>query len=223
MDERHWAAVDAYLVDKLLGDDPVLDAVLEANHAAGLPAMDVSPVQGKLLQLLARMAGARRVLEIGTLGGYSTIWLARALPADGHVVTLEAQPSHAAVAEANFARAGVAERIDLRVGPALETLPVLAREGGGPFDLVFIDADKENNLAYLDWALRLGRVGSVIVFDNVVRQSRVLDAASIDPSTQGVQRLFDQLARDSRLSATAIQTVGVKGWDGFALVRVEGL
>lgn len=223
MNPRHWAAVDAYLVDRLLGDDPVLDAVLEENHAAGLPAIDVSPAQGKLLHLLARMVGARRVLEIGTLGGYSTIWLARAVPADGMVVTLEALPAHAAVAQSNFARAGVAERIDLRVGPALETLPVLAREGGGPFDLVFIDADKENNPAYLDWALRLGRVGSVIVFDNVVRQGRVLDAASDDPSTQGVRHLFDQLARDSRLSATAIQTVGVKGWDGFALVRVERL
>lgn len=221
MDEQHWSAVDDYLVKRLVGDDPMLDAVLEANHAAGLPAIDLSPAQGKLLHLLARMAGARRVLEIGTLGGYSTIWLTRALPADGVVVTLEALAAHAAVARENFARAGLAGRIDLRVGPALETLPVLAREDGGPFDFVFIDADKENNLAYLDWALRLGRVGSVIVFDNVVRQGRVLDAASNDPSTQGVRRLLDRLAGDPRLSATAIQTVGVKGWDGFALVRVE--
>jgi len=217
MSEDEWSAVDDYIVDQLLVRDDVLEAVLAANAAAGLPGIDVSPPQGKFLHLLARIAGARKILEIGTLGGYSTIWLARASPADGIVVTLEADRRHAAVAQANFARAGLAARIDLRVGPALETLPMLEAEGIGPFDLIFIDADKPNNPHYLAWAIRLGRPGSVIVGDNVVREGAVLDPHSTALGVRGVRRFFDLLASEPRLSATAIQTVGAKGWDGFAL------
>jgi predicted O-methyltransferase YrrM len=221
MDQKLWNAVDAYMVDSLLPPDPALDAVMAANAKAGLPAIDVSPAQGKLLYLLARMSGARRILEIGTLGGYSTIWLARAVPADGRVVTLEAMAKHAEVARANFASAGVAERIDLRVGKALDSLPVLAAEGGGPFDFVFLDADKQHNSDYLGWALKLARPGTVIVADNVVRDGEILDAGSKDSSVQGTRRFFDMLAQEPRLTATAIQTVGTKGWDGFALAMVE--
>jgi len=217
MSEDEWSAVDDYIVDQLLVRDDVLEAVLAANAAAGLPGIDVSPPQGKFLHLLARIAGARKILEIGTLGGYSTIWLARALPADGIVVTLEADRRHAAVARANFARAGLAARIDLRLGPALETLPTLQSEGTGPFDLVFIDADKPNNPDYLAWAIRLGRPGTVIIGDNVVREGAILAPDSADPTVQGIRRFFDLLASEPRLSATAIQTVGGKGWDGFAL------
>lgn len=217
MSRKQWTAVDDYMAGRLVAPDEALSAVLAANAGAGLPAIDVSPLQGKLLHLLARIAGARKVLEIGTLGGYSTIWLARALPADGIVVTLEASPHHAAVARANFARAGVAARIELREGPALETLPALEAEGIGPFDLVFIDADKPSNPDYLAWAIRLGRKGSVIVGDNVVREGAVLAADSDNPSVGGIRRFFDLLAAEPRLSATAIQTVGGKGWDGFAL------
>jgi predicted O-methyltransferase YrrM len=216
-----WDAVDAYIIDRLLPPDPVLDAVMAANAAAGLPAIDVSPAQGKLLYLLARMSGARRILEIGTLGGYSTIWLARAVPAGGLVVTLEAMPDHAEVARANFARAGLADRIDLRLGNALDSLPVIAAEAGGPFDLVFLDADKQNNPAYLTWALKLARPGTVIIADNVVREGEIIDAASTDGSIKGVRRFFDMLAEEPRLSATAIQTVGGKGWDGFAFAIVD--
>lgn len=219
--EEQWTAVDNYITARLVRPDDVFRAALAANKAAGLPAIDVSPLQGKFLHLIARIAGARRILEIGTLGGYSTIWLAGALPADGVVVTLEANLRHAAVARANFARAGLAARIDLREGPALETLPRLAAEGTGPFDLIFIDADKENNPAYLTWATRLGRPGSVIVGDNVVREGALLSAGNPDPSVQGVRRFFDLLANEPRLNATAIQTVGVKGWDGFALAVLE--
>jgi predicted O-methyltransferase YrrM len=216
-----WDAVDAYIIDRLLPPDPVLDAVMSANAAAGLPAIDVSPAQGKLLYLLARMSGARRILEIGTLGGYSTIWLARAVPPGGQVVTLEAMPNHAEVARANFARAGLADRIDLRLGNALDSLPVIAAEAAGPFDLVFLDADKQNNPHYLAWALKLARPGTVIIADNVVREGEVLDAASADGSIKGVRRFFDMLAEEPRLTATAIQTVGGKGWDGFAFAIVD--
>ncbi len=220
MDQDRWNAVDAYINARLVADD-VLDGVLAANAAGGLPAIDVSPSQGKLLHLIARMMGARRVLEIGTLGGYSTIWLARALPQDGTVVTLEAEPAHAEVARANFARARVADRIDLRLGAALDSLAALAAEGAEPFDLVFIDADKPNNPHYLAWALRLARPGTVIIGDNVVREGEVLDAASRDPSVEGVRRFFDMLSAEPRLSATAIQTVGSKGWDGLSFAIVD--
>ncbi len=220
MDQDRWNAVEAYINARLVADD-VLDGVLAANAAGGLPAIDVSPSPGKLLHLIARMMGARRVLEIGTLGGYSTIWLARALPQDGTVVTLEAEPAHAEVARANFARARVADRIDLRLGAALDSLAALAAEGAEPFDLVFIDADKPNNPHYLAWALRLARPGTVIIGDNVVREGEVLDAASRDPSVEGVRRFFDMLSAEPRLSATAIQTVGSKGWDGLSFAIVD--
>ena len=213
---------ERWLDAHLLAPDPTLDAVLAANAAAGLPAHDVSPSQGKLLHLLARIAGARAVLEIGTLGAYSTTWLARALPADGVVVTLEADARHAEVARANLARAGVASRVELRVGAALETLPLLAAERRTPFDLVFIDADKRSNVAYLDWALRLARPGAAIVIDNVVRDGAVLDASSADESVRGVRALAERLADEPRIDATALQTVGGKGWDGFVLALVRG-
>ncbi|WP_454916519.1 O-methyltransferase [Xanthobacter sediminis] len=215
-----WSAVDDYLADRLLPRDPVLEATLAASAAAGLPPIAVSATQGQMLHLFALMMGARRILEIGTLGGYSTLFLARALPADGRLVTLEAAPHHAAVAAANFRRAGLSDRIDLRVGPALETLPKLEAEGAGPFDFVFIDADKPSNTEYLRWALRLTRPGSVIICDNVVRNGAVLNADSPDASVQGVRRFFDALAAETGLTATAVQTVGAKGYDGFALIRV---
>lgn len=221
MTQEQWTAVDDYLVRYLVPPDDALDAALAANSAARLPSIDVSPLQGKLLYLLARIAGARKILEIGTLGGYSTIWLARAVAADGLVVTLEASPHHAAVARANFARAGLAARIDLREGAALDSLQALENEGIGPFDFFFIDADKENNPSYLAWAMRLGRKGSVIVADNVVREGEILVLETADPSARGIQRFFDLLAAEQRLSATAIQTVGTKGWDGFALAVLD--
>lgn len=221
MSQDQWIEVDDYIVGRLGLADDVLSQTLAANAAAGLPAHDVSPAQGKFLHLLARMTGARRILEIGTLGGYSTIWFARALPADGLVVTLEANPHHAEVAGANFERAGLAGRIDMRVGPALETLPHIEAEDIGPFDLVFIDADKTNNPHYLDWALKLARPGTVIVCDNVIRDGAVVDAVSADPSVIGARNAFDLMARSPRLSATALQTVGAKGWDGFLMAVVE--
>lgn len=221
MSQAQWTAADDYMAGRLIRPDDALDATLAANAAAGLPAINVSPLQGKFLHLQARIAGARKVLEIGTLGGYSTIWLARALPADGMVVTLEANRHHAAIARANFAQARLSPRIDLREGPALETLPTLEAEGAGPFDLVFIDADKPNNPSYLAWAVRLGRPGTVIIGDNVVRHGAILTPDSGDPNVQGVRRFFDLLAEEPRLSATAIQTVGSKGWDGFALAVLD--
>lgn len=221
MMQKQWAEVDAWLATHLVPPDAALGAALAANAAAGLPAIDVSPLQGKLLYLLARITGARKILELGTLGGYSTIWLARALPADGLVVTVEASPLHAAVARANFARAGLAARIAIREGAALDILPALEREGVGPFDLVFIDADKENNRDYLASAIRLGRKGSVIVADNVVREGEIVATDSADPGVRGIRNFFDLLAAEPRLSATAIQTVGTKGWDGFALAVLE--
>lgn len=216
-----WSAMDDYICERLLPADPVAEAVLAESEKAGLPAISVSAAQGQMLYLFARMVGARRILEIGTLGGYSTLFLARALPAGGTVVTLEADPHHAAVARANFARAGIADAVDLRLAPAIETLPVLEAEGQGPFDFIFIDADKPSNPDYLAWSLRLSRPGTVIVCDNVVREGRVLNADSTDAAIRGVRRLFDLVGADTRLSATAVQTVGAKGYDGFALLLVE--
>jgi predicted O-methyltransferase YrrM len=220
MTENPWTQVENYFTALLNAPDPGLDAALEASAEAGLPAINVSPSQGKLLYLLARMIGARRILEIGTLGGYSTIWLGRALPADGRLISLEADPRHAEIARANLARAGLADVVDVRVGQALDTLPLLVDEGRGPFDLFFIDADKPNNAAYFDWALRLSRPGSVIIVDNVVRSGRVVDAASDDEQVQGVRRLLERMAQDPRVDADAIQTVGSKGYDGFAIALV---
>ncbi len=221
MTDDVWTAVDKYITDLLVPSDPVLEAALQAASAAGLPSIQVSPVQGKLLHLLARGCQARQILEIGTLGGYSTIWLARALPAGGHVVTLEADPKHAEVARANFALARPADVIELRQGPALETFPKLAAEGRGPFDLIFIDANKSSMPEYFDWALKLSRPGSVIIADNVVRHGAVLDGSSSDVDVQGVRRFNERLAAEKRVSATEIQTVGSKGYDGFALAVVN--
>ncbi len=218
MTQETWDAVDGYFSGLLVGPDAALDAALEASDAAGLPQIAVSANQGKLLHLLARVRGARRILEIGTLGGYSTIWLARALPADGQLITLEYDPKHAEVARANLARAGLADRVEVRVGAALDTLPDLE----GPFDLTFIDADKPNNPAYFRAALGLSRPGSVIVVDNVVRGGRVADAASTDPSVLGTRALADLLATEPSVDATMVQTVGSKGYDGFAMALVTG-
>ena len=203
--------------------DPALDAALQASAAAGLPAIGVSPNQGKLLQLLARLQGARAILELGTLGGYSTIWLARALPPGGRLVTLEADSKHAEVARANLARAGLADVVEVRLGRGLDTLPRLAAEGAGPFDLIFIDADKPSIPEYFAWALKLSRRGSLIVVDNVVRDGEVVDAGSSDPNVQGVRRFNELLAAEQRVSATTLQTVGSKGYDGltFALVTAD--
>lgn len=215
-----WTAVDRYLESSLLGEDPSLDAVVDACAAAGLPPIAVSPSQGKLLFVLAKAMRARRILEIGTLGGYSGIWLARALPADGLLVTLEVHAEHAEVARRNFERAGVASHVDLRVGRALDLLPHIGAEAPGPFDFVFIDADRVHHAEYLAWAIRLGRPGSLIVADNVVRGGAVLDSASEDSSVQGVRRFMEALGADRRVTATAIQTVGDKGYDGFAAAVV---
>jgi len=220
MNQRTWTAVDRYIVELFAPPDPALDAALADSAAAGLPHIAVAPNQGKLLMLLAQIQGAQRILEIGTLGGYSTIWLARALPAAGRLVTLEADAEHAAVAGRNIARAGLSDIIELRIGSALDTLPKLAAEGRGPFDLVFIDADKESNPDYLTWALKLTRRGSLIIADNVVQDGAVANTRSRDPSLIGIRRFNELVAADPRLSATVIQTVGVKGYDGFALVRV---
>ena len=222
MTQEQWTTVDQYLAGLLVPDDPALEAAQQASAAAGLPAISVSPTQGKLLWLLARMQQARSILEIGTLGGYSTIWLARALPDGGRLVTLEAEPRHADVARENIARAGLDSVVDLRVGQALDTLPRLEAEGRGPFDLTFIDADKPNTPEYFHWALKLSRPGSLIVVDNVVRKGAVADAESDDPSVQGMRRFLEMLAAESRVSATAIQTVGSKGYDGFAIALVNG-
>jgi len=217
-----WKEVDRYLSDRLVAPDSALEEALAANAAAELPAIDVAPNQGKLLHLLARIAGARRILEIGTLGGYSTIWLARALPKDGRLITLEASAKHAEVARKNIARAGLSEMLDLRLGAALDTLPQLVEESAGPFDLIFIDADKPNIPDYLAWSLKLSRKGTVVLIDNVIREGEILDASSSDTSVQGVRRLFDMLHDEPRLQATALQTVGSKGYDGFAMAVVTG-
>ena len=221
MTDDTWTTVDSFLESKLIPDDPVLFACLEASRAARLPDIQVSPVQGRLLHLIARIAGARNILEIGTLGGYSAICLARALPADGRLTTLEIEPKHAEVARANLERAGLGSKVEVRLGPALETLPKLEAERRGPFDLIFLDADRPNNRAYLDWALRLSHPGTVLVVDNVVRHGEVANPTSRDPRIVGVRELIDAVSAESRLRATAVQTVGRKGYDGFLLARVE--
>src|SRR5439155_3516355 len=218
--QNQWTAVDRYFSQQLSLSDPVLEAALATNVAASLPAIDVAPNQGKFLQLLALLVGARRILEIGTLGGYSSIWLARALPAGGRLITLEFSPKHAEIARANIANAGLSNIIDIRVGAALDTLPKLQTETEEPFDLIFIDADKPNNAEYLRWALKLSRHGTLIIVDNVVRDGAVINTSSSNPDVQGARRLFEQLAAEPRLTATALQTVGTKGYDGFALALV---
>lgn len=220
MNQAQWTAVDQYITETLTPSDPMLDAALADSATAGLPPISVAPNQGKLLQLLARAIGARRILEIGTLGGYSTIWMARALPAHGRLITLEIDPKHAAVAAANIERAGLSDRVDVRLGAALEVLPRLAAEAVEPFDLAFIDADKQNIPAYFEWALRLTRTGGLIIVDNVVRDGAVVDASSADPSVQGVRALNSLIAANPRVSATTIQTVGTKGYDGLTIAFV---
>lgn len=219
MTQEKWTKVDQYIANMLVASDPVLDAVLQTSNAAGLPPINVAPNQGKLLMLLAQIQNAHSILEIGTLAGYSTIWLARALPPTGHLVTLEIDPICAKVAMANFELAGLSHVIELRVGHALDTLPKLATKGD-QFDLIFIDADKRNNPNYFTWALKLSRPGSLIIVDNVVRDGAVIDTTSNDPSVQGVRRLNELVAVEPRVSATAIQTVGTKGYDGLLFARV---
>lgn len=220
MSQTLWTQVDRYFTGLFASPDPELDAVLSACEEAGLPPMEITPLQGKLLMILARLVGARRILEIGTLGGYSAIWLARGLAEGGRLVTLESRPKHADVARESFRRAGLSHVIDLRVGRALDTLPKIAAEGLGPFDLVFVDADKAGNPDYFTWALRLTRRGSLIVMDNVVREGRVLNAKSTDPNLQGIRRCNAMMAAEPRVRATAIQTVGAKGHDGLAIALV---
>ena len=225
MSQQRWTAVDRYIDDLLVGPDPALQQALRASADAGLPPIALSPAQGKLLHLLARIHGARSILEMGTLGGYSTIWLARALPDDGRIITLELDPGYAEVAAANIERAGLAGLIDIRVGRALDSLRALLAEGAGPFDLIFIDADKQSTPEYFAQALELSRPGSVIVTDNVVRDGALIDAGSEDPGVQGMRRFHELLARErsgGRVTATTIQTVGSKGYDGFTLALVGG-
>lgn len=219
-EENNWGEVDTYIAGLFVHPDPALAAALAASEKAGLPAIEVSPPAGKLLMLFAKMIGARNILEIGTLGGYSTIWLARALAAGGKLISLEASAKHAEVARKNIDRAGLADRVEVRVGKALDSLAKIAADGEGPFDLFFLDADKPNNPAYFEWALKLSRPGSLIIADNVVRYGGVLDAASSDQNVQGVRSFLEMVSREKRVSATAIQTVGVKGHDGFAVALV---
>lgn len=220
MSEAIWDAVDAYFADALIAPDAGLEHALSASEAAGLPPIAVAPNQGKLLYLLAKTAGARRILEIGALGGYSTIWLARSLPAGGKVISLELDPHHAQTARANLYAAGLSDRSEVRLGRGVDLLPQLEREGGAPFDLVFIDADKPSNPDYFAWALKLTRPGSLIVVDNVVRGGKVIDADGRDPNVEGVRKLTAMLATEPRVEATALQTVGSKGYDGLILARV---
>ena len=221
MTQEHWTRVDEYISEQMLPRDAVLESALAAAEAAGMPAINVAPNQGKFLSLLAQMQGASRILEIGTLAGYSTIWLARALPETGKLVTLELDPKHAQVARANIDRAGLSALVELRVGKALDSLTALANERVPPFDFVFIDADKPSIPEYFQWSLKLTRPGSVIVVDNVIRKGAVVDAASSDPNVQGVRRFNEIVSKTSTVSATTIQTVGSKGYDGFALIRVS--
>lgn len=223
MSQELWTSVDHYIVENLIQTDPMLNEVMQANTAAGLPAIDVAPNQGKLLHLLARIQGARRILEIGTLGGYSTIWLARALPSDGKLTTLEVEAKHAEVAKANIARAGLSSVVELRLGPALKSLSQLHEEGAPPFDFIFIDADKQNIPGYLEWSLRLSHPGTIIVTDNVVREGAVINPEDPDPRVQGVRRFFSMIAADPRIDATTLQTVGSKGYDGFTLAVVKSV
>jgi len=215
-----WEAVDKYFDEMLIPHDSTLDDALATAAAANLPAIQVSSVQGKLLHLLALIMGARNIFEIGTLGGYSTIWMARALPEGGRIITLEADPKHADVARKNFARAGVENKVELRLGKALDTLPQVAAEGRGPFDMFFIDANKSNMPEYFEWSLKLARKGSVIIADNVVREGAVLDAKSKDADIQGIRRFLEMVGKEKRVSGTALQTVSTKNYDGFALVLV---
>jgi len=221
MNQEQWTAVDRYIGDTVVPSDSALVAALEASAKAELPAIAVTANQGKLLHILARLIAARRVLEIGTLGGYSTIWLARALPKGGRVITLEVNPKHAEVARANVARAGLAKTVEIRLGAALETLPKLAAEKASAFDLIFIDADKANIPEYFAWSLKLSHPGSLIIVDNVVRKGAVIEADSDDPDVQGVRRLNEMLAKEKRVTATTIQTVGSKGYDGFTIALVN--
>jgi predicted O-methyltransferase YrrM len=220
VNEELWTRVDAYLDHLLVPRDAVLDETIAASTAAGLPGIQVTPAQGKLLHMLALILRARRILEVGTLGGYSTIWMARALPPGGRLVTIEMDARHASVARSNFDRAGLSSVIDLREGRAIELLPKIAAESSGPFDLSFIDADKAGNADYFDWALRMSHRGSLIVVDNVVREGSVVDAASTDASVLGTRRLVERVAAERRVTATAIQTVGAKGYDGFLLAQL---
>ena len=219
--EELWGEVDKYITATIPHNDAALEAAIEANRAGGLPAIDVSAPQGKLLHLLTMVTGARRVLEVGTLGGYSTIWLARALPADGRIVTLEYAAKHAEVARKNLDAAGVGGKVEIRVGAAVDSLEQLAREGVAPFDLIFIDADKKNNPVYVQWALKLARRGTIIIVDNVIRDGKVVDAKSADADIQGTRAMFELVGREPRLTATAIQTVGGKGYDGFVIAVVN--
>ena len=220
MSQELWTAVDQYINNIAIGGDAALEAASEAAVAAQLPPISVTPAHGKLLHLMARAQSARRILEIGTLAGYSTIWLARAVPAGGRVVTLEANPMHADIARANLTRAGLADRVDIRLGKALETLPQLAAEKQDPFDFAFIDADRTNLAEYFDWAVKLAHAGSVIIVDNVVRKGGVIDASSEDANIKGVRRFAERLSSDSRVTATMVQTVSAKGYDGFAMALV---
>jgi predicted O-methyltransferase YrrM len=215
-----WTSVDRYFGDLLAPSDPQLDAAIQANRKAKLPAIDVSPLQGKFLQVLVHVTQAKRILEIGTLGGYSTILMARALAAGGRIVTLEFNPRHAEVARENLQNAGLLDCVEIRVGPALDCLPILESEGADPFDFIFIDADKSNNPRYLEWALKLSRPGTTIVVDNVVRDGVVIDADSPDPDIRGIRRMTEMMAAEPRLSAAVLQNVGVKGYDGFAVAVV---
>jgi predicted O-methyltransferase YrrM len=216
--DKTWTAVDEYFAGLIAPTDAQLDAAIKANRAAKLPAIDVSRMQGKFLHVLVQMLRPRKVLELGLLGGYSTIWMARALPEGGRIVSLEYEPRHAEIARKNLANARMLDRVEIRVGAALDTLPTL--ESAAPFDLIFIDADKPNNPAYLQWALKLSRPGTTIIIDNVVRDGRVIDAESSDADVQGTRRMFEMMAAEPRLSATALQNVGAKGYDGFAMAVV---
>lgn len=221
MGQDQWSAVDNYITDLFFAPDAALEAALAASAAAGLPAINVSPTQGKLLHLLARAVGARKILELGTLGGYSTIWLARALPADGHLISLEIDPKRIELARANVARAGLSGIAEIRQGPALETLQKFAKEGHGPFDVIFIDADKPGYADYLTWSLKLARPGTLIIADNVVRKGEVADPSSKDENVQGIRKFNEALAREKHVTTTVIQTVGIKGYDGLALILVN--
>jgi len=220
MSQEQWTLVDDYISDHVSTSDPILEHALSSTQAAEIPSINVSPTQGKYLHLLAKISGAKKILEIGTLGGYSTIWLARALPADGSLITLEFSPEHADVAQSNINNAGLSHLVEIKVGAALDTLPKLVENGSGPFDFIFIDADKVNNANYLSWALKLSHVGTVIICDNVIRGGHLVDEANVSPDLIGTREFFDAVAAEKRLSATALQTVGVKGYDGFAIALV---
>jgi predicted O-methyltransferase YrrM len=220
MTQELWTLVDDYITNLFIPQDPATTDALAASDAAGLPSISVAPNEGKLLMLLATICGARKILEIGTLGGYSTIWLARGMASGGKLITLDANPIHADVARNNIARAGFADLVEVRVGPALDTLPMLEVEGRGPFDLIFVDANKDNYPEYLAWALKLSRVGTLILGDNVIRDGEVIDPKSSDPRVQGTRRFNQLLAEEPRVKATVIQTVGRKGYDGIAIAVV---